>query len=211
MTEKAYYYSDSLEMTTEVLRCEPDDSGHYRIILASTLFHPQGGGQPSDRGTLGGAEVVKISQEEGQVIHLLATPVPTGASTLVVDAEVRRRHTQMHSAGHLIGVAGEQFGWHATKGDHRPGAGRIVFAPGITSAEVERAALERLTRELVAADLPRVVSELAGLRNVTWGSLPAFACGGTHVLTTAQVGLVHITRVKEKKGQLSVQYEVEDH
>lgn len=209
MTEKAYYHSDRLAMTAEVLRCEPDDSDHYRVILSSTLFHPQGGGQPADRGTLGGAEVVKVSQEEGEVVHLLATPLPVGPVTLLVDGEVRKRHTRMHSAGHLIGVAGEQFGWHATKGDHRPGAGRIVFAPGIASEPVERDALEQLTRALVAADLPRVLSEQAGLRKVTWGSLPAFACGGTHVLTTAQVGRVHITGVKEKKGQLSVQYEVE--
>lgn len=43
---------------------------------------------------------------------------------------------------------------------------------------------------------------------ITWGDLPAYACGGTHVPLTSDVGEVQITRVKEKKGQLSVQYEL---
>lgn len=45
---------------------------------------------------------------------------------------------------------------------------------------------------------------------VTWGSLPVYACGGTHVRSTGEVGHVVITRVKEKKGELSVQYELRD-
>lgn len=209
MTDRAYYHSDSLEMTSEAISCQPDDNGQYRVILSSTLFHPQGGGQPSDLGTLGGIDVVKVSQEEGQVIHLLAASVPLGPVAIKVDGQVRAYHTRMHSAGHLIGVIGEQFGWYATKGDHRPGGGRIVFAPGEQPAKVlEKAELERLTQALVAADLPRVLSEQEGRRQVTWGTLPAYACGGTHVLSTAQVGLVRITSAKEKKGQLSVQYEL---
>lgn len=210
MTDRAYYHNDNLEMTSEVISCDPDDNGQYRVILSSTLFHPQGGGQPSDQGTLGGVEVVKVSQEEGQLIHLLAASVPPGPVTIKVDGQVRAHHTRMHSAGHLIGVVGEQFGWYATKGDHRPGAGRIVFVPGEQSTKaVDVAELERLTQALVAADLPRVLSEQEGMRKVTWGTLPAYACGGTHVLSTAQVGLVRITSAKEKKGQISVQYQLD--
>jgi len=136
--------------------------------------------------------------------------VPPGPVTIKVDGQLRAPHTRMHSAGHLIGVVGEQFGWYATKGDHRPGAGRIVFVPGEQSTKaVDVAELERLTQALVAADLPRVLSEQEGMRKVTWGTLPAYACGGTHVLSTAQVGLVRITSAKEKKGQLSVQYQLD--
>ena len=45
---------------------------------------------------------------------------------------------------------------------------------------------------------------------VTWGDLPVYACGGTHVRSTGEVGQIVITRVKEKKGELSVQYELKD-
>lgn len=208
MTDKAYYHNDSLEMTSEVISCQPDENGHYRVILSTTLFYPQGGGQPSDKGSIGGVEVVKVSQEEGKVIHLLAGRVSPGVVHLRVDGHLRDQHTRMHSAGHLIAVAGEAFGWSAIKGDHRPGAGRMVFVPGVQPALVEKEALETLTRQLVTADLPRVLTEVEGMRKVTWGDLPAYACGGTHVVSTAQVGLVRITSVKEKKGQLSVQYDV---
>lgn len=43
---------------------------------------------------------------------------------------------------------------------------------------------------------------------VSWGDLTPYACGGTHVQRTSDVGDIVITRVKEKKGELSVQYEV---
>ncbi|MDC6126450.1 beta-eliminating lyase-related protein, partial [Burkholderia gladioli] len=51
MTIRRYFDSDALTLSTEVLACEPDEeAGRFRVTLAETLFHPQGGGhttQPS--------------------------------------------------------------------------------------------------------------------------------------------------------------------
>ncbi len=58
--------------------------------------------------------------------------------------------------------------------------------------------------------VPLSTSDDDGKRMVTWGDLPVYACGGTHVRSTGEVGQIVITRVKEKKGELSVQYELKD-
>ena len=41
---------------SEVLACE-ERGGVLRAALAATAFYPEGGGQPADRGALGGARV----------------------------------------------------------------------------------------------------------------------------------------------------------
>lgn len=203
MTLKRYFTSDQLTLTTRVLRCEPQDDGRFRLILSETLFHPQGGGQPSDRGTLAGAAMLQALQEGDDVAHYTDRPVEPGEVELVVDGELRELHSRYHSAGHLIAYAGESFGWRGYKANHRPGEGRIVLdqtQPVTAEALMQRAAA------LVAGNYPRVLGEEAGKRMVSWGELTPYACGGTHVLSTGEIGDIVIGKVKEKKGELTVQY-----
>ncbi|MEX3526239.1 MAG: hypothetical protein VB143_01695 [Burkholderia sp.] len=56
--------------------------------------------------------------------------------------------------------------------------------------------------------LPRVLAEQEGRRVVAYGECGFNPCGGTHVAGAGEIGAVVITRVKEKKGQVSVQYEL---
>ncbi|EDQ7108586.1 hypothetical protein DCT84_004785 [Salmonella enterica subsp. enterica serovar Glostrup] len=69
MTEKLYYTSDDLELDTRV----QSSDGRFRVILASTLFHPQGGGQPSDRGMIGSVNMLQAIQDGAEVIHFTDT------------------------------------------------------------------------------------------------------------------------------------------
>lgn len=115
MTQREYYLSDALQGEATVLRCEQNAQGHYEVELDKTWFHPQGGGQPADQGTINRFPVLHVENRGDTVLHLLAQPVATGLVELVVDASVRRRHTRWHSAGHLIGYAGEQLGWRPVK------------------------------------------------------------------------------------------------
>lgn len=63
MTERRYYYSDELQGQAQVLSCAPAEAGAYAVELDATLFHPQGGGQPSDVGTLDNVAVVRVQQQ----------------------------------------------------------------------------------------------------------------------------------------------------
>lgn len=88
------------------------------------------------------------------------------------------------------------------------GEGRITFTPGPDAQTVEADFLQAELARLIATDLPCRQQAVEGMRQVGFGELPAYGCGGTHVATLAEVGAIAITGVKMKKGQLIVQYEL---
>lgn len=210
MTVLYFFNSDALSLSTEVLSCSALSDGQFSVILEATLFHPQGGGQPSDQGCIGPAIVLQAITEDGKVIHITDRAVPVGPVTLTVNGAVRELHSRYHSAGHLIAYAGEPSGWRAFKANHRPGEGRVVFRAEENALPVTAEQLSQRVAELVVADLPRLISENQGRRQVTWGHLPATHCGGTHVISTGKTGNVMITKVKQKKDELSVSYQLSE-
>ncbi len=61
MTERLYYASDATEARVKAIRCTEEADGRYAVELDQTLFHPQGGGQPADRGLIAGIAVEGVS------------------------------------------------------------------------------------------------------------------------------------------------------
>lgn len=209
MTKKIYLQSDSLSMQATVLNCEPSGGGQYHVCLDATLFHPQGGGQPADTGSIGESNVLTVFTENERVVHVTDAPILPGIHPTSIDGEKRQLNSRMHSAGHLIAVVVEPQGWQALKASHRPGEGRVVFEASHPDAELPTAELIAAEiSKLVQRELPRYQALVNGIRKVTWGDLPEYACGGTHVCSTALIGEISITGVKFKKGALSVSYEL---
>ncbi|MEW7000736.1 alanyl-tRNA editing protein [Serratia ureilytica] len=207
MTERRYYYSDDVQGQAQALSCAPAEAGAYAVELDATLFHPQGGGQPSDVGTLGGVAVLRVQQQGDTVLHFTAAPLPLGPVTMQIDEAQRRLHARWHSGGHLIGWLGETRGWQPVKAHHWPGKGASRLRQA-GCADGRSGLLQAELARLIAADLPRRQQAVEGMRQVGFGELPAYGCGGTHVAALGEVGAIAITGVKMKKGQLIVQYEL---
>ena len=57
-----YYYRHPYinELDTVVLSCHACKDG-YQVILKDTIFYPEGGGQPCDKGTIQGIEAVSYT------------------------------------------------------------------------------------------------------------------------------------------------------
>lgn len=210
MTEALYLASDDLECTARVLSCGETQEGLWAVVCDRTVFHPQGGGQPSDIGRINEVVVRKVIHTPEAIIHLCEAPLE-GEVSMAVDGKTRRLNSRLHSAGHIIGFVGDELGWHATKGNHFPGESRVVFEPQkpeaihLTEAEV----LQSEVNALISKKLERRMTEIDGLRYVTWGDLRAYPCGGTHVANTEEIGKVKISKIKMKKGQISVSYSLE--
>ncbi|KAJ5675704.1 hypothetical protein N7462_008601 [Penicillium macrosclerotiorum] len=93
------------------------------LVTESTIFHPQGGGQPSDEGHIhlptSDTPIMTVlaarmdAVHDGVVLHLLrplsssAPPSlrPGDAITQVVDAAKRLLYSRLHTAGHVLGSA----------------------------------------------------------------------------------------------------------
>ena len=209
MTERLYYTRDATQGQANIIICLAEPDGRYAITLDRTLFHPQGGGQPSDGGWIGDAAVQSVISRGDDVVHIVEQALPLGETLLRVDAAARQHHARLHSAGHLIGMAGEECGWRPVKAHHWPGEGRITFAPGESTVLPEAEALLAIIRVWQGESLPRRITFDGGLRLVGFGELPAYPCGGTHVAQLSEVGDVTITQLKLKKGQMIVHYSLQ--
>ncbi|WP_435947154.1 alanyl-tRNA editing protein [Dryocola sp. BD586] len=208
MTERLYYTSDETEGHARVTRCIAEPDGRYAVELDKTLFHPQGGGQPADKGWIAGLSVEEVAQRGESVVHILPQPLEPGEVDLLVNAATRMLHSRWHSAGHLIGYAGEQYGWRPVKAHHWPGEGRITFAAGEYAAVPDAAAVTEKIERWQTDRLIRHIEFEDGRRKVRFGELPAYMCGGTHVGSLSEIGSLEITGIKVKKGQLIVNYAI---
>ncbi|MCK1793641.1 alanyl-tRNA editing protein [Pseudomonas violetae] len=208
MTLRLFFHSDELNANVEVLDCIPHES-EFAVVLRATLFHPQGGGQPFDTGWIGEGQVLRVVQHQDQIIHFVDRPVMPGMTRIRVDEQRRQLNTRMHSAGHLIGHFVQTMDWIPIKAHHWPGEGRVQFKPAESAQEVDVQTVQIGLKQWIADDLPRLTSLREGAREISFGELPAYGCGGTHVCSLKELGTVTIASTSTKKGSLSVHYSVD--
>lgn len=108
----------SLEATDKALSKQTQEDDHV-VITDQTIFHAQGGGQPSDEGTMEADSAAKFdvhmvrmaATNPNQVLHFgqFADPSksfqPGQQVTQTIDSEKRRLYSRYHSAGHVLGAS----------------------------------------------------------------------------------------------------------
>ena len=63
-TEKLYLTNSyTASFQAAVLSCDTDERGRLVAVLNKTHFYPDSGGQPSDRGSIGGVSVLDVWEE----------------------------------------------------------------------------------------------------------------------------------------------------
>jgi alanyl-tRNA synthetase len=85
----------------------------------------------------------------------------------------------------------------------------VQFKPAESAKEVDAEMILHGIEKWIANDLPRLTSLREGAREIGFGELPAYGCGGTHVRSLKDLGTVTITSLSLKKGTLSVHYSVD--
>ncbi len=196
------------------------------VILDSTVFYPEGGGQPSDVGYIswdgGSAYVERVEKYKGVIVHWVkgeAPPVGTKVSCQV-DRIRRLNRMRHHSATHVILEAAKRvlgshvWQWGAQKGDEVSRLDITHYKP-ITPDELRR--IEEIANEAVMRNirvntfwLTRTEAEKRyGFEIYQGGVVPdptlriveiegynVQACGGTHVIRTGDIGYIKIWRAK---------------
>ncbi len=209
MTQKLYEQDAHLRsMTARVLSCTPKGT-EFDIVLDRTVFYPEGGGQPGDRGTLGSVTVTDTHEKDGQILHRCTGPLEPGTQVEgTIDWQTRFDRMQQHSGEHIVsGIIHRRYGWdnvgfhmgHDTVTIDFSGIIPPEDLPGLEAAANEAvwANLEVLTRfpdEEELARLPfRSKKALTGaVRIVEIPGIDLCACCGTHVKRTGEVGLVKL-------------------
>jgi Ser-tRNA(Ala) deacylase AlaX len=191
------------------------DGEHPILRLNQTWFHPQGGGQKADRGTINEVSVIQVKHSnDGEVDHYVSSvqPFQLGQEVeLIVDQEWRLLNSKYHLAGHLIAALMEkQFpSLQAISGHHWPNEARVEFTGDAPSVEQVSNLLSQALTKAIESDLSvQICGEPLINRLIKIGDFPAVPCGGTHPEHLGLLNQVHIADVKNKKGKLRVSYSV---
>jgi len=217
VTERLYYQDCYLrEFRAQVV--EAADGGR-RVYLDRTAFYPTSGGQPFDTGTLGGARVIEVIDEEERVAHVLDRAITTGEVTGEIDWQRRFDHMQQHSGQHLLSAVLEELFKIPTVSFHlgMDVCTIDVTAPSLTTHQIDKAE-ERcaeivrdarplgITFEDAAARLRKESQRTGTLRVVAIEGIDRSACGGTHVRTTAEIGPVSIRKTEKIRGNTRLEF-----
>jgi len=192
------------------------------VRLAETYFYPEGGGQPADRGTVGGVTVDHVYADDSGVVHVLAEEPAFADGDHVqgeVDPEFRRYCMRAHTASHVLYGAGRRLLDDLGYGgfDISREKVRVDFETSTDIDDQVLADLERLTNRAVwdshdvtwaetPADEARsradvafntkteegVMADADAVRIVTVEDWDVAACGGTHVANTEEIGAVSV-------------------
>lgn len=205
------------EFSAKVLSCSETEKG-FDVVLDSTAFFPEGGGQFPDNGALGGIEVLDVQEDKSGVIHhFLEKPLSENEAVLgKIDWLRRFDFMQQHSGEHIFsGIAHSKFG-AANVGFHLgleettvdldiPLNDEQVFE---IEAEANNAVYENVPFEISYPSedeleaLPyRSKKKLSGkIRIVTVPGYDICACCGTHVKTAGEIGIIKVTSFQNYKG-----------
>jgi misacylated tRNA(Ala) deacylase len=217
------------------------DREQGRVRLSRTAFYPGGGGQPCDLGTLttpaGTLAVAGVRRDGGPIWHTLqGDELPDVGTEVYGRLDWDRRYSLMrtHTALHVLcGVIWADYAIPVTGGNMEPLHGRLDFPFEAMStdlgAAVERRINEEIERahEIVVDFVPRsaadadpalirtaadlIPREIDPLRVIDIVGLDRQADGGTHLLSTAAVGGVRVTRTESKgRGNKRIRIEVVD-
>ena len=226
-TEK-YFEQDAYRTQCEsvILAVQPDPkTGGGRVALAGTVFYPEGGGQPGDRGTLTLPEgtvlqVTDVHEAQGVIWHTVAAlPDTAGAGTPVtgaLDWDWRFDKMQQLTGEHILSgilhrmFGAENVGFHIGAEAVRMDTSVPISPEGLRAAELEAnrviwqdvpVLVSYPTPQELAALVYRSKKELEGqVRIVTIPGADVCACCGTHTRTTGQVGQVKILAAENYKG-----------
>ena len=221
-TKELYYDNPFLRRFAAVVTSCEEAKGGWAVTLDQTAFYPEGGGQPYDTGTLGGAQVREVREKDGVIVHLCDAPLAAGAAVEgAIDWARRFDHMQQHSGEHICsGLICARF--HCDNVGFHMGADAVTIdfnadIPWEALLEIEAEANRyiyedhpidiRLCRgaALDAIDY-RSKKPLAGdVRIVSFPGADCCACCGTHVASSGQVGLVKFLSVQKFRAGVRIE------
>ncbi len=210
MDVRALFYQDShlCHFPALVTGCHPV-AGGWAVSLDRTAFYPEGGGQPWDLGTLGEAQVLAVTEQDGSILHLCDRELPVGSQIEgLIDWPRRFDFMQQHSGEHLLsGLIHSRYGFHNV-GFHMGAEVTTIDFDGVIPQE-DLPGLESAVNDAIWKDLPvrtwfaegpaleglpyRSKRRLEGtVRLVEFPGVDLCACCGTHVERTGEIGLLKL-------------------
>jgi alanyl-tRNA synthetase len=227
MTEKLFYADSYLRQFTARVVRRVTVGKQPGVVLDRTAFYATAGGQPHDTGMLrsgqGGVRVLDVIEDEGSddIVHVLAGPLDSDEAIGAINWERRFDHMQQHSGQHILSQAFVETLNAPTVSFHL-GADVCTIdvqlaAMTATLTATAAATVEDLANSVIVADAAVRIHEVTQadlgrfplrkqpvvsgiIRIVEMDGFDYSPCGGTHVRSTGEIGLIKIRRW-ERRGE----------
>ena len=228
-TEKLYYsYASAAPFDAEILELRNTGENKTAVFLDKTVFYPEGGGQPGDRGTINGFPLLDVREQGGEIFHMVAAAdsekLKPGRAELVLDSRRRRDLTALHSGQHILSATLLKMIDAPTVSMH---LGDETYTIDVAAAEITDellVAAEDTVAGIIEENRPVIVHLCPPedinafnlrkvppqgedvLRIVEIKDCDIIACCGTHVKSTAEIGLFRILGAEKYKGMTRISF-----
>lgn len=223
MTEKLYDLDSYVtEFDCKVISLY-SDSNYIYVETDKTAFFPEGGGQTSDRGLLGGAYVENVRLDGGKILHIVENNAENVEKLSIgavlhgeIDVQKRFSDMQQHSGEHIFsGIVHSLFGFDNV-GFHL-GSDFVTIDINGELTDEEICKVELLVNEAIWKNLkihvfypsPEELKEISyrskkeidgPLRIVEIPGVDVCACCAPHVKMTGEIGSFRVVKSERHRG-----------
>lgn len=221
--KKLFYenqYISSWETNIESI--EKKDNKYF-VVLSETAFYPEGGGQPSDKGTIDGIEVLDLLEEDGIIYHILGRAPEKNYVKCSIDFNRRFDYMQQHSGEHILSSSFNKLYNGKIAGFH---LGEEYVTIDIALPEISEEMLLKVENyvneniyknyeiktyfvnhdEALSYPLRRLPPDKENIRIVEIEETDCTPCCGIHVSRTGEIGIVKIIKSEKYKGMTRIYF-----
>ena len=228
-TERTYYnYTSAKPFNAGIVKLCPAPNGETQVVLDKTIFYPDGGGQPADRGTINGVPILDVREKDGEIFHIVSAEnsgkLEVGRAELILDSRRRREHTQLHTGQHLLSGTLLRMTGAPTVSMHM---GEEICTIDVNAPEIKDEtliAVEDAVADAIEENHPVTVhlcppedissfklrklppEDEEVIRVVEIEGQDIIACCGTHLKSTAEIGLLRIFGAEKYKGMTRITF-----
>ncbi|HSH36390.1 alanyl-tRNA editing protein [Schnuerera sp.] len=224
MTKKIYLENPYLRQLEARITEKNYMNNKYYIKTNKTIFYPNlAGGQPGDKGTINGVEVLDTYEEGVDIVHVVKDNIHSDRVLLSIDWNNRFDYMQQHSGQHLLSSVfyklfnGETIGFYIGK--------EYVYIdidiPSINEEDIRK--IEEFTNKIIFSNfliksyivekedmdkLPVRKDPIvnSNIRIVEIDGIDFSPCCGTHLRSTGEIGIIKIRKVESYKGNIRVEF-----
>lgn len=225
MTIKTYMEDSYLkEIKANVISITNKEDLFY-IILDRTIFYPHlAGGQPRDKGTINGINVIDVYEDEdNNIIHVVKEEIHSDKVDLNIDWNNRFDLMQQHTGQHLLSANIFNLYQAETESFHFGDEYISIEVTKDDFSDKEIKQVEYLTNRMIQSNI-KISSYLPSkedlteiplrktpttdeeLRVVEIDGIDFSACCGTHLNSTGELGLVKIRKTEKTKGKTKIDF-----
>lgn len=216
MRTRQYYLTPfSKEYTTKLISSSLINN-EYHVVLANTIFYPEGGGQPADRGYLNNSKVIDVYEKNGTIYHIVDNQLQNDTVKCILDWEHRFYYMQQHTGQHLMSAVFYRNYNYQTKSFHLNNeyATIDIATPQLAKQMIVDAEIKinqliydsipikcyfTTSDQLQELDLRKQPQVKQDIRIVELEGVDAVPCCGTHLKNSGQVGLIKIIKTEKHK------------